>query len=117
MKINNINIYNFRNYEQASIDFNDNINIFIGNNGEGKTNILESIYVLAITKSHRVYIDKTLINSNKNIIIVPKIIKIVDALTIYTKYTKIYGKSNSNKWKIKFSYFNYKCNYRCKFIF
>lgn len=67
MKINNINIYNFRNYEQASIDFNDNINIFIGNNGEGKTNILESIYVLAITKSHRVYIDKTLINSNKNI--------------------------------------------------
>lgn len=67
MKINNISIYNFRNYEQASIDFNDNINIFIGNNGEGKTNILESIYVLAITKSHRVYIDKTLINSNKNI--------------------------------------------------
>ena len=67
MRINSINIYNFRNYEQASIDFNDNINIFIGNNGEGKTNILESIYVLAITKSHRVYIDKTLINLSKNI--------------------------------------------------
>lgn len=67
MKINNINIYNFRNYEQLSIDFNNNMNIFIGNNGEGKTNILESIYVLAITKSHRAYIDKTLINNTKNI--------------------------------------------------
>ena len=67
MKINNISVYNFRNYEELHIDFNDNINIFIGNNGAGKTNILESIYVLAITKSHRAYIDKNLINNSKNI--------------------------------------------------
>lgn len=67
MKINNISMYNFRNYSELSIDFNDGMNIFIGNNGEGKTNILESIYVLAITKSHRAYIDKTLINNSKNI--------------------------------------------------
>ena len=67
MKIKNIEIHNFRNYEILNINFNDNINIFIGNNGEGKTNILESIYVLAITKSHRSYIDKNLITNNKNI--------------------------------------------------
>ena len=67
MKINSIEIHNFRNYENLKINFNDNINIFIGNNGEGKTNILESIYVLAITKSHRSYIDKNLITNNKNI--------------------------------------------------
>ena len=67
MKISNIEIHNFRNYEKLKLDFNDNINIFIGNNGEGKTNILESIYVLAITKSHRAYIDKNLITNNKNI--------------------------------------------------
>lgn len=67
MKIKNIDIYNFRNYEKANINFNDNINIFIGNNGEGKTNILESIYVLAITKSHRSYIDKNLITNTKNV--------------------------------------------------
>ena len=67
MKINNIEIHNFRNYENLKVNFNDNINIFIGNNGEGKTNILESIYVLAITKSHRSYIDKNLITNNKNI--------------------------------------------------
>ena len=67
MKIENIEIHNFRNYENLKIEFNDNINIFIGNNGEGKTNILESIYVLAITKSHRSYIDKNIITNGKNI--------------------------------------------------
>lgn len=67
MKINSLEIHNFRNYEKLNIDFNDNINIFIGNNGEGKTNILESIYVLAITKSHRSYIDKNIITTGKNI--------------------------------------------------
>jgi len=67
MKIKNINVVNFRNYNNLSIEFNENMNIFIGNNGEGKTNILESIYVLAITKSHRLYIDKNLITNSKNI--------------------------------------------------
>lgn len=67
MRINSIDIYNFRNYERAFIEFSDKMNIFIGNNGEGKTNILESIYVLAITKSHRSYIDKNLINNSKDI--------------------------------------------------
>ncbi len=67
MRIKNIEVHNFRNYEKLNVDFNDNINIFIGNNGEGKTNILESIYVLAITKSHRSYIDKALITNNKSI--------------------------------------------------
>lgn len=65
MKIKSIHISNFRNYEKLSLDFNEKINIFIGNNGEGKTNLLESIYVLAVTKSHRSYIDKTLIKSGE----------------------------------------------------
>ena len=68
MKLTKLDIVNFRNYSKLSLDFSDNINIFIGNNGEGKTNILESIYVLAITKSHRSYIDKNLITNNKNIL-------------------------------------------------
>ena len=40
MKLTKLDIVNFRNYSKLSLDFNDNINIFIGNNGEGKTNIL-----------------------------------------------------------------------------
>ena len=63
MKLTKLDIVNFRNYSKLSLDFSDNINIFIGNNGEGKTNILESIYVLAITKSHRAYLDKSLIKA------------------------------------------------------
>jgi DNA replication and repair protein RecF len=65
MRIKNINIVNFRNYEKLDISFSDGINIFIGLNGTGKTNLLESIYVLALTRSHRVYIDKNLIKRDK----------------------------------------------------
>ena len=53
MKIEHIELTNFRNYDQLSLDFNPNINIIIGNNGQGKTNILESIYVLSLSKSNR----------------------------------------------------------------
>lgn len=53
MKIREIRLKNFRNYESLKLKFNPNINIFVGNNGSGKTNIIESIYVLALTKSFR----------------------------------------------------------------
>lgn len=66
MKIKNINILNFRNYEKLDINFNDGINIFIGMNGSGKTNLLESIYTLALTRSHRAYTDKNLIKNGKD---------------------------------------------------
>lgn len=53
MILSKINLVNFRNYSKCTIKFNDKVNIFIGNNAQGKTNILESIYVLALTKSYR----------------------------------------------------------------
>lgn len=65
MKLKNLNLINFRNHNNVYFDFDDNINIFLGNNGAGKTNILESIYVLAITKSFRTSNDKNLINFEK----------------------------------------------------
>ena len=65
MRITNIAINNFRNYEYINLNFNNNLNIFVGNNAQGKTNLLESIYVLGITKSHRVYIDKNLISDGE----------------------------------------------------
>ena len=46
MKINNLTLKNFRNYNNLEIVFNDNLNIIIGNNAQGKTNILEAIYYL-----------------------------------------------------------------------
>lgn len=61
MVLKKIELYNFRNYEKNYIEFSNSVNIFIGNNAQGKTNILESIYVLAITKSHRILFDGDLI--------------------------------------------------------
>lgn len=61
MILKSIKIRNFRNYSKLDLELNDKINIIYGNNGQGKTNILESIYVLALTKSHRSFIDNTLI--------------------------------------------------------
>ena len=63
MNLKKIKLLNFRNYKKVSIDFDKNINIIIGNNAVGKTNILESIYVLALTKSYRTQ-DINLIEKN-----------------------------------------------------
>lgn len=65
MYIKDINIVNFRNYDKLSLKFEKGINIIYGNNGQGKTNLLESLYVLALTKSHRSYIDSNLIKNDK----------------------------------------------------
>ncbi len=67
MKIHNLKLLNFRNYESISLDFSDGYNIIYGNNGSGKTNLVESIYVLALTKSFRGSVDKVLIMNNKDI--------------------------------------------------
>ena len=66
MKISKLILKNFRNYIDLNIEFNDKLNIIIGNNAQGKTNILEAIYFLSITKSFSSVHDKTLIYKNKD---------------------------------------------------
>ena len=53
MYLKNIEILNFRNINNLKLELNKNINIFIGKNAQGKTSILESIYVLALSKSSK----------------------------------------------------------------
>ena len=65
MFLRNLELNNFRNISKINLDFNKNINIFIGNNAQGKTNILESIYFLAITRSHRTHNEINLIRKNE----------------------------------------------------
>lgn len=65
MKINKLEIINFRNYDKLTLSFSSGINVFYGNNAIGKTNILESIYFLAITKSHRTNEDNNLIKNGE----------------------------------------------------
>lgn len=63
--IKKIQLKNFRNLENVSYDFNNNIIFFSGNNGSGKTSILESIYYISTTKSFRTSIDDELIMYDK----------------------------------------------------
>lgn len=53
MKIKSIKLKNFRNYDFLKLDFDGKTNIFYGDNAQGKTNILEAVYMLGTTKSHR----------------------------------------------------------------
>lgn len=64
MYIKYLQLINFRNYKELNIDLNKNINVFIGDNAQGKTNILESIYYSSIGKSPRTNKDKELISWN-----------------------------------------------------
>ena len=64
MKLQKIYLKNYRNYDDILLELNNNLNIIIGDNAQGKTNLLESIYVLAVTKSFLSISDKNLINFN-----------------------------------------------------
>lgn len=56
-----LKLLNFRNYEFLDLKFHPTLNLIHGNNGEGKTNLVEAIYVLGLTRSFRIVSDKTLI--------------------------------------------------------
>ena len=53
MKINKLQLVNFRNYDHCSVAFDKMVTVFYGKNGQGKTNILESIFYSAFGLSHR----------------------------------------------------------------
>ena len=61
MFVESIELLNYRNYHQLHIDFHQGTNVFYGDNAQGKTNILESVYVCSTTKSHRGSKDRELI--------------------------------------------------------
>ena len=67
MRIKHLKLINFRNYTNLEIKFDDNVNIFIGDNGKGKTNILESIYVLSLTKTNKYGVEENLIKFGEEI--------------------------------------------------
>ena len=66
MNVESIRLINFRNYADAFVELNENTNIFIGKNAQGKTNLLEAIHICATGKSFRTSKDRELINFNKS---------------------------------------------------
>lgn len=61
MWLESLHLRQFRNYDSLDIAFHKGLNVFLGQNAQGKTNILEAIYFLALTRSHRTRTDKDLI--------------------------------------------------------
>ena len=65
MKVNSIKLLNYRNYSEQEINFCEKLNVIIGKNAQGKTNLLEALFLCAIGKSPRTTKDKDLVNWNK----------------------------------------------------
>ena len=66
MNITKIKLENFRNYTNQEIIFNNGINVIYGNNAQGKTNILEAIFLCSMGKSFRTNKDKELVKINED---------------------------------------------------
>lgn len=66
MFVNKIILDGFRNYSEFSVDFSDKVNVIIGNNAQGKTNLIEAIYYLTSGRSFRAKNDRELIGFDKD---------------------------------------------------
>ena len=99
MYLKKIKLHNFRNYEKLSISLTKGINIIYGENAQGKTNLLESIYVLGFTKSHRSFIDNSLIKIDNEYLTIEGIInkdKLDNKFNIYIDKNKKILKYNND---------------------
>ena len=84
MLINSLKLNNYRNYKNKYLEFSPHLNIILGENGVGKTNILESLLVVSNTKSFRTLNDRDLIKKGE-------------------QYSKIECLNNFNKYKVVIS--------------
>ncbi len=66
MLIQSLELNNFRNYRSLALKLNEGVNIFYGDNAQGKTNILDAVYVGCTSKSHKLSKDKDMINFDEN---------------------------------------------------
>ncbi len=67
MLVERVYLKNYRNLKAVLLDFNSDLNIILGANGQGKTNLLEALYYLSTGKSHRTSRDIELINKDKEV--------------------------------------------------
>src|SRR5574344_57170 len=95
MEIINLKLVNFRNYEKLEIAFANHLNLIYGNNGMGKTNLVEAICVLALTRSFRAVVDKNLILKDKNVLKIEGNVK-----NNYTNNYKVIMSNDGKKVKI-----------------
>jgi DNA replication and repair protein RecF len=65
MWVQTLHLDNFRSYKEAHVEFAPGVNVLVGSNGQGKTNIVEAIYYLATLNSHRVASESSLVKSGE----------------------------------------------------
>ncbi|MDO5707321.1 MAG: DNA replication/repair protein RecF [Andreesenia angusta] len=65
MRVKELKLINFRNYKKLKLALNPRLNVFLGDNAQGKTNLLESIYIAALGKSYKTNRDREIINLDK----------------------------------------------------
>lgn len=70
MILRNISILNFKNIAETSLDFSNNVNCFIGDNGMGKTNLLDAIYYLSFCKSYTGLGDSAMLKHGEGMMLV-----------------------------------------------
>ena len=116
MIIKSIELADYRNYDSLIMQFDKGTNILYGDNAQGKTNILEAIYVAATTKSHRGSKDREIVNFDKEeahirtylekrklkqqpkqYVLVSSIVLTAFHVNIYVKVSLIYFSLKSNK--------------------
>ena len=75
MQKQELKLLNFRNYERVCVSFDSNLNVIYGKNGSGKTNLVEAIYVLALTRSFKQINDKTFIRHDTEVTKIEGVVK------------------------------------------
>lgn len=76
MKFKNLSLFNFKNFETLEVDLKSGLNFFVGHNGAGKTNILDALYYLSMTKSATNSIDSSNIKFDENLFLVKSNVEI-----------------------------------------
>ena len=66
MYFKDIELKNFRNYKDLKLEFDRNLNIILGQNAQGKTNLLEAVYITGMGKSFRTNSDREMIMFNED---------------------------------------------------
>lgn len=78
MNFKNLSLFNFKNFETLDIDFGEGLNCFVGHNGAGKTNILDALYYLSMTKSSINSIDSANIKFDEDMFIIKSSIEVAN---------------------------------------
>ncbi len=94
MYINKIILINFRNYKKIEIDLSAGINVFVGSNAQGKTNLLEAIHYLSSFVSYRTSTDRDLVSWGENFFYIKGV---VNEKGYYNNIEVVYTSENAKK--------------------